>query len=105
MRCFKKYSEGRLKLWKKISAFVGASPGRTSAIHYVNPPAFINVALKVVKVLIGPKVRNRIYVHSGSTDEILKRLSRFGLGSREMLPAIYGGDLSFTPPAKLTLKC
>jgi len=78
---------------------------RISAFHFVKPPTFIKVLMKVAKLIVGPKLRNRIYVHSGSMDEILESLSIYGLGSKEMLPSVFGGDLSFSPSAKLTLKC
>lgn len=106
IRTVDSYFDGRPKLWKKSSIFgKGAFPSRFSAFHFVKPPAFIKVIVKVMKLLVGPKLRNRIYEHSGSMDEILESLSRYGLGSKETLPAVFGGDLSFSPPAKLTLKC
>ena len=70
---------------------------RISAFHFVKPPAFIKVLVKVLKLLVGPKLRNRFYVHSGWMDEILEGLSSYGLGSKEMLPSVFGGDLSFSP--------
>merc|ERR1712008_79243 len=99
------YFDGRPKLWKRSSRFgKGTFPVRMSAMHHVKPPTFIKVVVKVQKLLIGP-LRNRIYVHSGSMDEILESLSKYGLGSKEMLPSVFGGDLSFSPSAKLSLKC
>mmetsp|Transcript_27368 Transcript_27368/g.57098 ORF Transcript_27368/g.57098 Transcript_27368/m.57098 type:complete len:372 (-) Transcript_27368:88-1203(-) len=99
------YFDGRPKLWKLSAALgKGSFPARVSAVHFVKPPTFIKVVVKVMKILLGPKLRSRIYVHSGSMDEILESLSGYGLGLK-MLPSAFGGNLSFSPPAKLTLKC
>ena len=57
-----------------------------------------------MKIMMSKKLRTRINVHSGSTDEALKSLSKFGL-ARDTLPEVFGGDLSFSPGAKLMLHC
>ena len=80
---------------KCISNFRGVLPVRLAGCHVVNPPTFLGVMLKVLKQVIGSKMGKRIYVHSGTTDEVLHSLSRFQLGTKEMLPALFGGFLEF----------
>ena len=43
--------------------------------------------------MVEKKPRNRIYVHYGPICEILVSFSKFGLGSNDMLPTVFGGDL------------
>jgi len=104
MRCQKSFFDGRQSLWKKFSVLEGAVPIRTPPIHIVNPPTFIKVAVRIMKIMMSKKLRSGINVHSGSTDEALKSLSKFGL-ARDTLPEVFGGDLSFSPGAKLMLHC
>jgi len=58
-----------------------------------------------MKMVLGKKLRSRLKVHSGSIDQTLKSLSKFGLGSKDTLPEMFGGNLSFSPGAKLTFLC
>ena len=51
--------------------------------------------MAVVKPFLGKKLRHRFYDHSGSVDDILASLSRFGLGTSDMLPTKFGGQLEF----------
>ena len=104
MKFLTSFFDGRQSLWKKFSAFEGAIPTSTSALHIVNPPTFVKVAVRIIKIMMSKKLRSRINVHSGSTDEALKSLSKFGL-ARDTLPEVFGGDLSFSPGAKLMLHC
>jgi len=98
------FFDGRQLLWKNLTTFAGTLPIRCSAFHYVHPPSFIKVVVKILRVMLSKKLRNRINVHSGSMDEALKSLSKFGL-ARDTLPEVFGGDLSFSPGAKLMLHC
>jgi len=105
MRCLESFFDGRQSLWKKFSRFDGAFPARVSALHIVDPPRFIKVLVTVMKMVLGKKLRSRLKVHSGSIDQTLKSLSKFGLGSKDTLPEMFGGNLSFSPGAKLTFLC
>lgn len=104
IRRAKSFSDDRLSLWKKLVTIPGALPIRVSALHIVNPPTFIKVTVRIMKVMLSKKLRTRINVHSGSTDEALTSLSKFGLAS-DTLPEVFGGDLNFSPGAKLMLHC
>jgi len=104
-RLLDNFFDGRSKLWKKTASISGTFPMRQAAYHIVSPPSYIEVLIKIAKLFLGPKLRNRLYVHSGSMDDILGSLSKYGLGSKDMLPDVFGGDLSFSPQTKLTLKC
>jgi len=95
---------GRQSLWKRLIIFEGVFPIRMSAIHIVNPPAFIKVLVRIAKIMMSKKLRSRMNVHPGSMDEALKSLSKFGL-ARDTCPEVFGGDLSFSPGAKLMLHC
>lgn len=77
-----------------ISATRGMIPVRFASAHYINSPTFFGTIVKIVKLFLGKKYRNRIYMHDGSLEEILESLSEFGLGKAE-LPDMFGGDLVF----------
>jgi len=51
--------------------------------------------MPIIRSMVGKKLRHRFYTHSGSTDEVLQSLSRFGLGTKERLPVMFGGNLEF----------
>jgi len=91
-----KLSDWRPSLSKKIAlAGKGVLPVRFAGMHFVNPPTLISVTMPIVRTVVGKKLRHRFYTHSGSTDEVLASLSRFGLGTKEMLPVMFGGNLDF----------
>ena len=50
--------------------------------------------MAVVRPVVGKKLGNRFYHHSGSVDDLLNSLSKFGLGDMDMLPTIFGGELT-----------
>ena len=86
----------RISLSKKIAVSAkGILPIRFAGMHIVHPPAHVQYLLSVIRIIVGPKLRNRFYVHSGSEDEIFHSLSSFGLGTKEMLPTLFGGSLNF----------
>ena len=64
-------------------------------MHFIRPPKFLSLIMPFVRPIVGKKLRNRFYTHSGSTDELQESLSRFGLGTKEMLPEMFGGKLEF----------
>jgi hypothetical protein len=91
-----KLSDWRPSLSKKIAlAGKGVLPVRFAGMHYVNPPTLITVVMPIIRSVVGKKLRHRFYTHSGSTDEVLESLSRFGLGTKERLPVMFGGNLDF----------
>jgi len=102
VRCADNVSDAtRVSHWKKIvESGKGAIPVRASALHFISPPAWMNALLRVVKFMLGAKLRKRVYVHSGSMDNVLASLSVFGLGTKDTLPALFGGDLVFSSNAK-----
>jgi len=104
LRCVERFFDGRQSLWKKLATTEGTLPIRTSAFHIVNPPTFIKIVVKIAKIMLSKKLRSRINVHSGSMEEILTSLSKFGL-AKDTLPEVFGGNLSFSPGAKLMLHC
>ena len=61
----------------------------------MNPPTFLSIIMRFVKPLVGKELRHRFYTHSGSVDNILKSLDKFRLGSSDLLPLTFGGDLEF----------
>lgn len=50
----------------------------------------------MVRPILGKKLRNRFYHHTGSVDDLLKSLSKFGLGNMDLLPTIFGGELKYS---------
>lgn len=97
LKTIERMSDGRASLWKKLADAVrGTLPVRVSAMHFISCPAFMKFLLQIAKTILGKKLRNRIYVHSGSVDEKLESLSKFGLGTMDKLPDVVGGNLSFS---------
>uniref|UniRef100_A0A7R9VW06 CRAL-TRIO domain-containing protein n=1 Tax=Pseudictyota dubia TaxID=2749911 RepID=A0A7R9VW06_9STRA len=68
------------------------SPVIGRAIHLCHPDPRFHVYSYVQKFQFGSKMRKRFQVHYGSTENVLNKLSSFGLG-RERLPCELGGDL------------
>lgn len=97
VRCVDRYLDWRPSLTKKMSeAARGILPMRFAGAHIIHPPTFIRLILAVVKPVIGKKLRHRFYQHSGSIDNVLKSLQKFGLGKIDMLPTIFGGELTYS---------
>lgn len=85
----------RLSLSKKIvHAGRGVLPIRFAGMHIINPPTFHRILLSVIKPALGKKLRNRFYTHSGSVDDLLKSLGKFGLGTIDLLPEMFGGQMT-----------
>jgi hypothetical protein len=70
----------------------GAIPIRFGGLHICQPPLFVNALVNIAKILLGSKLRNRIYVQSGSEEEVLGELAKYGIG-KDKVPEIWGGDL------------
>ena len=86
----------RPSLSKKIAVSgKGILPVRFAGTHIVYPPTHMRVLLRIICTLVGQKLKNRIYVHSGLEEDVLQSLSSFGLGTKEMLPTLFGGSLDF----------
>ena len=96
VRNLDRMSDWRPSLSKQITAAGrGILPVRVAGLHFMQPPTFLSVIMSVMKPLVGKKLRHRFYTHSGSIDDILESLSRFGLGTKEKLPVNFGGQLMF----------
>lgn len=97
VRCVDRYSHWRPSLTKKMSeAAKGILPIRFAGAHITHPPTFIRLILAVVKPIMGKKMRHRFYQHSGSVDDLLKSLQKFSLGKIDLLPTIFGGELTYS---------
>jgi len=68
----------------------------TRAFHLCHPAPMYHLYSFVHKHQLGPSLRKRLKVHSGSTESVLDSLSKFGL-KREGLPSEMGGDLKLDP--------
>lgn len=96
VRCLDRMSDWRPSLSKKIAtAGRGILPIRFAGMHFMHPPTSLSIIMACIKPLVGKKLRHRFYTHSGSTGDILKSLSRFGLGTKDKLPVNFGGHLVF----------
>ena len=125
VRCLDNMTDWRPSLSKKISqAGRGILPVRFAGMHFmqvsrrlsfgfsfinlmyytpklhlfaslVQPPTFLYIIMRFVKPLVGKKLRHRFYTHSGSVDDLLESLHKFGLGSEDKLPVNFGGSLAF----------
>lgn len=87
----------RPSLSKSMATAVrGILPVRIAGVHWIRPSPVIGVIISLVKPLVGKKLRNRCFhKHSGSLDDILGSLAKFGLGEKALLPVDFGGNLAF----------
>jgi len=96
VRCLDNMAHWRPSLSKQIvQAGRGILPVRFAGMHFMNPPTFLSIIMRFVKPLVGKELRHRFYTHSGSGNNLLKTLDKFGLGSSDMLPIAFGGNLEF----------
>lgn len=73
-------------------SFKSCLPLRVGALHVCHPPGHITFLLKLSKIFLGKKLRERIHVHAGSNEDVLEKMSKYGIGT-ESLPPVWGGDL------------
>lgn len=73
-----------------IESIRGCIPARVAAMHLCHMPIFFSIIFPVIKVFLGARLRQRIRLHSGSVEHVLKRLEVFGL-TRDKLPEQLGG--------------
>lgn len=78
-----------------IHSLTGILPVRLAGFHLINPPPLHAGVISLFKKMMGREMGRRVYIHSGSVDENLMSLSKFGLGRVEMYPSIFGGQLGF----------
>jgi len=96
VRCLDSMTDWRPSLSKQIvQAGRGILPVRFAGMHFMNPPTFLSIIMRFVKPLVGKELRYRFYTHSGSVDNLLESLEKFGLGSSNLLPIPFGGNLEF----------
>ena len=96
VRCLDNMADWRPSLSKQIvQAGRGILPVRFAGMHFMNPPIFLSIIMRFVKPLVGKELRHRFYTHSGYVDNLLKSLEKFGLGSSDLLPIAFGGNLEF----------
>ena len=96
VRCLDNMAHWRPSLSKQIvQAGRGILPVRFAGMHFMNPPTFLSIIMRFVKPLVGKELRHRFYTHSGSVDNVLETLDKFGLGSSDLLPIEFGGNLEF----------
>ncbi|VEU41253.1 unnamed protein product [Pseudo-nitzschia multistriata] len=73
----------------------GAVPVRMAALHILDPPPAVSILTKFVRMVLGKKVKKRIYVHEcNSLEKRMEALSKYGI-CREQLPRAVGGDFDF----------
>ena len=71
----------------------GCLPIRLSAVHLCHPPAVFDLIFPVIKILLGPHLRKKIRLNSGSDEKVLAKLeNKFGIG-RGKVPQEMGGKL------------
>ncbi len=71
----------------------GCIPIRISAIHICHPPKVLDLVFPIVKVLMGPRLRKKIRLNSGSDESVLKKFdTKFGISSNKV-PTELGGSL------------
>jgi CRAL/TRIO domain len=73
-----------------LQSLKGVLPMRISVFHICQPPTVFALVFPFLRMMIGPRLRKKIKVHSDSTDHVLEQLARYGL-SKNILPAELGG--------------
>jgi len=71
-------------------------PLRVGALHVCHPPSHIKIMLKISKIFLGKKLRERVHVHSGSNEDVLEKVSKYGIGT-ESFPPVWGGEFILNP--------
>jgi len=61
-------------------------------IHYCHPGHLFHIILPVIKMLAGERLRKRLLVHYGQTEDVLRSLDDLGL-SPDLLPTEIGGNV------------
>jgi hypothetical protein len=74
-----------------VDSIKSCLPLRLSGIHLCHPPTFLMLVLPVFKFFMGKRMRNRLQVHSGSKEKVLKHIAMYGL-SKESIPEELGGN-------------
>jgi len=69
----------------------GVAPIHLSAYHCCHPPKWTKAFLPFVHLILGKRLSQRIVFHSGSDEDVLKCLQRYGF-SKEDLPIEVGGE-------------
>ncbi len=88
-----KFSQFDRQLTKmNMAAMQGCLPVRLSAFHVVQPPSFFAAIFPVIRLFLHERVKKRVFVHSGSKQQVLEALSKKGLSS-EVLPVDIGGKV------------
>jgi hypothetical protein len=75
-----------------VDSIKSCLPLRLSGIHLCHPSTFLMLVLPVFKFLMGKRMRNRLQVHSGSKEKVLKHIAMYGL-SKESIPEELGGNV------------
>lgn len=83
-----------------VDSIKSCLPLRLSGIHLCHPPTFLKLVLPVFKFFMGKRMRNRLKVHSGSKEKVVKHIEMFGL-SKESIPEELGGNTKMDYPAWL----
>ena len=77
----------------QLDSLKGVIPVRMSAMHICCPPEWISMLVPLVNLLMGERLRKRIKFHTGSTENVLKSLGKYGL-AEDVLPKELGGNIS-----------
>jgi len=77
-----------------ISCFKGCLPIRISAFQLCHPPKIFKVIWPFFRLLLGPVLRKRVLITSGSDEDVVKKLGKYGM-IRDQIPSKVGGNLDF----------
>lgn len=82
------FDRGLMKMM--LSSIQGILPGRLSAFHICQPPAFIKIILPIAKLFMNDITKKRLRVHFGPNQEICDKLTSLGM-TLESIPESLGG--------------
>ena len=88
-----KFSQFDRELGKlNMTSLQGAIPLRLSAMHLCRPPSFFKIIFAFMKLFMKERVKKRMLVHFGSTEQVLEKLAAYGL-TKDVLPTELGGTV------------
>ena len=94
VKCVDSLLQWDVKASKMLASHLqGAFPVRLACIHYPNPPSFIKIILKISRLILGKKLRNRMREHHGSQEEVLDSMSTYGI-PKSAIRDVWGGEFS-----------
>jgi len=89
------FDRKRTKL--NVKSMKGCLPVRLKAIMLCQPPSWFSVAWPLIQLFLGERLRQRVSLHKGSTEQVLHTIQKQGGLRPEILPRDIGGHCVWDP--------